>query len=473
AASNLFSWDTFNRVTSHSVVTAGINTTINGSHFSDAFKASLLSNIQGEVGKATANWIGDQGIQFDAANSPLAEAGKIAAHGVTSGAIAEITGGKFAAGAAGGAMSELASSWSSQVFSNTEHQVALNKVLGGLAAVAVTGDQNQFDTGADRAETIYRYNYLSHKDKSEQTNLRRAAEKGELTAEQKTRLAELNLKDVLSDESLLKACMNGSASECQTARQDALAKADTYPNLGYQYPKESLAGYQQIDRLLAGTTEEAIQTQRMYDGLVASYERIGMSAENAKTLVGYQLGAIYVFGGVAGAKSMAAVEKGLANSAGQRYQETATAKTSMAERIKANIAESQQARESSNFGIHIAKSDQIRWGYAADEWGFVTLPVGSKVYGGIPGQSSYYTSWDTLSSAGFSRELIFKSLQVLPHPEFGYRPKMGVYEVMNELSVPSGQVIANPLLGPGGRNQYFIKNFGNQLKLIDTINLDK
>ncbi|MDH0347089.1 DUF637 domain-containing protein [Aeromonas dhakensis] len=158
AASNLFSWDTFNRVTSHSVVTAGINTTINGSHFSDAFKASLLSNIQGEVGKATANWIGDQGIQFDAANSPLAEAGKIAAHGVTSGAIAEITGGKFAAGAAGGAMSELASSWSSQVFSDTEHQVALNKVLSGLAAVAVTGDQNQFDTGADRAETVECHN---------------------------------------------------------------------------------------------------------------------------------------------------------------------------------------------------------------------------------------------------------------------------------------------------------------------------
>lgn len=114
------------------------------------------------MGKSTANWIGDQGIKFDAANSPLAEAGKIAAHGVTSGAIAEITGGKFAAGAAGGAMSELASSWSSQVFSNTEHQVALNKVLGGLAAVAATGDQNQFDTGTDRAETIYRYNNLQH-----------------------------------------------------------------------------------------------------------------------------------------------------------------------------------------------------------------------------------------------------------------------------------------------------------------------
>lgn len=127
------------------------------------FKASLLSNIQGEVGKATANWIGDQGIKFDAANSPLAEAGKIAAHGVTSGAIAEITGGKFAAGAAGGAMSELASNWSLSAFGgNEEYQVALNKVLGGLAAVAVTGDENDFDTGVDRAETVHRYNAMAH-----------------------------------------------------------------------------------------------------------------------------------------------------------------------------------------------------------------------------------------------------------------------------------------------------------------------
>ncbi|MEE9691525.1 DUF637 domain-containing protein [Aeromonas hydrophila] len=163
AAFNLFSWDTFNRVTSHSVVTAGINTTINDSHFADAFKASLLSNIQGKVGKATANWIGDQGVKFDAANSPLAEAGKIAAHGVTSGAIAEITGGKFAAGAAGGAMSELASDWSLGAFSsNEEYQVALNKVLGGLAAVAVTGDENDFYIGADRAETVHRYNAMAH-----------------------------------------------------------------------------------------------------------------------------------------------------------------------------------------------------------------------------------------------------------------------------------------------------------------------
>lgn len=27
----------------------------------------------------------------------------------------------------------------------------------------MTGDQNQFDTGAERSETVYRYNYLTHK----------------------------------------------------------------------------------------------------------------------------------------------------------------------------------------------------------------------------------------------------------------------------------------------------------------------
>lgn len=156
ATANLFSWDTFNRVTSHSAVTAGINTTINGSNFADAFKASLLSNIQGEVGQSTAGWIGDNA-------EALGKAGKVVAHGVTSGAIAEITGGKFAAGAAGGAMSELASNWSLGAFKdNEEYQVGLNKVLGGLAAVAVTGDENDFDTGADRAETVYRYNAMAH-----------------------------------------------------------------------------------------------------------------------------------------------------------------------------------------------------------------------------------------------------------------------------------------------------------------------
>lgn len=82
----------------------------------------MLANLQGEVGQSTAGWIGDNG-------NALGEAGKTIAHGVTSGAIAEITGGKFAAGAVGGAMSELASNWSLGAFGgNEEYQVALNNM---------------------------------------------------------------------------------------------------------------------------------------------------------------------------------------------------------------------------------------------------------------------------------------------------------------------------------------------------------
>ncbi|MGN5289122.1 two-partner secretion domain-containing protein [Aeromonas sp. 11P] len=159
-AADLMSWDTFNRVTGHATIGAGINSTINGGSFGDAFKDSLLANIQGQVGKSVAGVIGDKA-------DALGEAGKTIAHGVTSGAIAEITGGKFEAGAAGGAMSELASNWSLGAFKdNEEYQVALNKVLGGLAAAAVTGDAADFDTGADRAETVHRYNYLSHQQKA-------------------------------------------------------------------------------------------------------------------------------------------------------------------------------------------------------------------------------------------------------------------------------------------------------------------
>lgn len=442
-SANLMSWETFNRVTSHAGISAGINSTINGSSFGDAFKASLLANLQGEVGKSVAGVIGDNG-------KALGGAGKVVAHGVTSGAIAEITGGNFVAGAAGGAMSEWSSGWVSQTFTNPNAQAGLSQVLGGLAAVAVTGDQNDFNTGADRAETVYRYNYLEHKERSERDSLLREAKEGHLTEAQQERLAALNFKDALSDETLLKACMSGSASECQAARKDALAKADTYPNLGYQYPKESLAGYQQIDRLLTGTTEEAIQAQRMYDGLVASYERMGMAAENAKTLVGYQLGAMYIAGGVAGAKSMAAVDKGLANSGGLKSYEIA--KLSQADQIKANIADSKRAREKSNFDVFSKSEGAIQeslgiWPPHRGAYGpveTVTLPIGSFIdrYGypggsfvspiGVPfGERALPSSYE-VSKPYFKYEII-KPIPEIPKsnilPWFGQKGTGTQYEL--------------------------------------------
>lgn len=243
-SADLMSWETFNRVTSHAGISAGINSTINGSSFGDAFKASLLANIQGEVGKSTANWIGDQGIKFDAANSPLAEAGKIAAHGVTSGAIAEITGGKFAAGAAGGAMSELASSWSMQAFDNPEHQVALNKVLGGLAAVAATGDQNQFDTGADRAETVHRYNYLTHKQINDWLDKYGSA----ATPEERERL--LSAAQKVDKAQLEKALQTDISKDVLIAQQDDLMRLIQSADCNSSYKTLSLHSLEQLTPII-------------------------------------------------------------------------------------------------------------------------------------------------------------------------------------------------------------------------------
>ncbi|QWZ79221.1 DUF637 domain-containing protein [Aeromonas sp. FDAARGOS 1419] len=251
-AADLMSWDTFNRVTGHATLSAGINRTINGGSFGDAFKDSLLANIQGQVGKSVAGVIGDNG-------NALGEAGKTIAHGVTSGAISEITGGKFAAGAAGGAMSELASNWSLGAFGgNEEYQVALNKVLGGLAAAAVTGDENQFDTGADRAETVYRYNAMAHtlaalkaRDPERFAKLMEAKQEqfkacGESAECKNAAIASFSVLGlpVLSPELLLAAGIGGSASSFQLwANGGDLSKVDAGDAVFAAYLSAATAGW--------------------------------------------------------------------------------------------------------------------------------------------------------------------------------------------------------------------------------------
>jgi filamentous hemagglutinin len=121
--------------------------------------------------------------------------------------------------------------------------------------------------------------------------------------------------------------------------------------------------------------------------------------------------------------------------------------------------------------IHAAKADQVLGGYAADQWGMTTLRAGDKVYGGLPGQSAYYTNADTLAASQGSRTSLFQSLQVAPHPEFGYRPLIGEYEVVGSARVPSGTVLANPSYGTGGGSQLFISDYANNLRLVRQIPL--
>ncbi|WP_323740825.1 LysM peptidoglycan-binding domain-containing protein [Caenimonas koreensis] len=140
-------------------------------------------------------------------------------------------------------------------------------------------------------------------------------------------------------------------------------------------------------------------------------------------------------------------------------------------RVLSNIADTRAGNAASKFEIHLARTDQVRWGYGADEWRLTTLKAGDRVIGGLPGQSSYYTSAATLEASKGSRATLFQSLQVARHPELGYRPMVGEYEVVKSATVPTGVTTANPGHGSGGGDQFFIRHFQASLKLIRQIPL--
>ena len=50
---------------------------------------------------------------------------------------------------------------------------------------------------------------------------------------------------------------------------------------------------------------------------------------------------------------------------------------------------------------------------------------------------------------------------------------MGKYEVLKDMTVPFGKVKANPDLGNGGGDQFFIKPYDKNLKLVDKLKLEK
>nr|WP_244989287.1 VENN motif pre-toxin domain-containing protein [Pantoea cypripedii] len=180
---------------------------------------------------------------------------------------------------------------------------ALSQIAAGLAGGLASGSTLGAGTGAVAGKNAVENNYLSSSEKSLQTYLNL---KQNLTPEEKQERDALNRKDAETSQALINACLGGADSACTAARQDALDKQATYQN-----PKEAQAGFQQIQALLDGTSPEARQTQQLYNGMVASYVRMGMSEEAAKTAVGYQLGAIYISGGLTGIGSGKAIDTGL------------------------------------------------------------------------------------------------------------------------------------------------------------------
>ncbi|WP_305790916.1 VENN motif pre-toxin domain-containing protein [Dickeya sp. CSL RW240] len=241
-------------------------------------------------------------------------------HALVGAVVAQVSGRDAVAGAAGAAGGELAARLlimqalypgrDSNTLTETEKQSvsALASVAAGLAAGIASGSVDGAATGAQAGRNAVENNYLSSTDKSRQTYLNH---KENLTEQEKQERDALNRKDAQTSKELVTACMDGSASACSAARQDALEKQATYQNLGYQNPKETQDGYQQIQQLLVSTGEEAKQTRELFNGMVAAYMRTGMSEEAAKSAVGYQMGAMYIAGGLAGVGAGKAAEEGL------------------------------------------------------------------------------------------------------------------------------------------------------------------
>lgn len=114
--------------------------------------------------------------------------------------------------------------------------------------------------------------------------------------------------------------------------------------------------------------------------------------------------------------------------------------------------------------------------YSADVFHVVELKAGDIIFGMLPGQSSFYTDMATVEACEGSYIEMYERLQMLPHPEFGYREQLGSYTVLKDTWVACGYCLANDEIGgeyagPGGGFQYVIPEYENVLELADTIDL--
>ncbi|HSX60850.1 MAG TPA: RHS repeat-associated core domain-containing protein [Tahibacter sp.] len=97
-----------------------------------------------------------------------------------------------------------------------------------------------------------------------------------------------------------------------------------------------------------------------------------------------------------------------------------------------------------------------------DTWTNTVLKKGTVIYGGAPGQSGFYFDAKTLAAAGGSKAKLWQSLQVLPHPKFGYRPQVQAYVVKKDTCVATGIAQAQDPskgFGAGGGTQVFLADF--------------
>lgn len=131
-----------------------------------------------------------------------------------------------------------------------------------------------------------------------------------------------------------------------------------------------------------------------------------------------------------------------------------------------------EAYESGKSASAQAKSWQGKPPYTGvDKWRNITLKKGTKIVGGHPGQSEYYTTMRGFNKTAGNTKKLWEGLQVKPHPKFGYRKQVAIYEVTEVTQAAFGATKANPQFGKGGLPQIYVPKYGTNLKIIEIIDL--
>ena len=107
-----------------------------------------------------------------------------------------------------------------------------------------------------------------------------------------------------------------------------------------------------------------------------------------------------------------------------------------------------------------------------DDWKFTMIKKGTKIWGGTPGQSNFYTTSEVMQITGNDATKIFQGLQVGKGNYSTYRPYMTEYEVKEDIIIGMSKALANPQYGAGGFEQYYIKNIDilEEIRSIELIN---
>lgn len=108
-----------------------------------------------------------------------------------------------------------------------------------------------------------------------------------------------------------------------------------------------------------------------------------------------------------------------------------------------------------------------------DDWATAKVPHDFDLYGGLPGQSEYYTISQTLTEADTMQVKYWESLQVKENPTYGYRPMVGIFDIHDSIVVAISKTEANPQYGEGGAWQLYVENYETDLTVLDTVYLKK